>query len=288
MCGSCGTVSEKGSDFPEPGATARSQSVFVALSPQRRPEDAVAVGADVGDRPPASALAVAKLDRDAHLVARRVATPDADGRTVRGRPRTGTGRPCSTGFGRAFSSDARMEVETALVRARARPILQVEPRDERHARDATSGTATQPSSGRRDPSGPHAGRGGLLSQPNSVTQNWTGCAETTWWSRTPALQQRPASAAGRRARRRRDGSRDRTGRRTCTGGATRRRSGRRCDTSRADAMPFDRQSSERMKASGADRVPLLLLALRVAERVERRPRRRGSSSRLRGPKSRRR
>ena len=32
MCGSCGTVSEKASDLPEPGATARSQSCFVALS----------------------------------------------------------------------------------------------------------------------------------------------------------------------------------------------------------------------------------------------------------------
>ena len=32
MCGACGTVSEKASDLPEPGATARSQSFFDAFS----------------------------------------------------------------------------------------------------------------------------------------------------------------------------------------------------------------------------------------------------------------
>src|SRR3954451_14628887 len=31
-------------------------------------------------------------------------------------------------------------------------------------------------------------RGGFVFQPNSVTQNWTGFAETTWWSRIPALR----------------------------------------------------------------------------------------------------
>src|SRR5690242_5237699 len=30
-------------------------------------------------------------------------------------------------------------------------------------------------------------RGGFVSQPNSVTQNWTGCAETIWWVFTPAF-----------------------------------------------------------------------------------------------------
>src|SRR5947208_11336030 len=45
-----------------------------------RTEDAVAVRADVRDGPPASAPPVAKLNGDASLAARRVATPHADAR----------------------------------------------------------------------------------------------------------------------------------------------------------------------------------------------------------------
>jgi len=76
MCGACGTVSEKASELPEPGATARSQSFFDAFSlaspgrSRRRWRRTCATAASCRS-------SVAKLDRDAFLVARRVAAPDA-------------------------------------------------------------------------------------------------------------------------------------------------------------------------------------------------------------------
>ena len=52
-----------------------------------------------------------------------------------GRRRTGSGRRSAPASARAFSSDVGLEVQAALVRARARIVLEQEPRHERDARE---------------------------------------------------------------------------------------------------------------------------------------------------------
>ena len=123
MCGLRGTESEKTSDLPEPGATARSESCFVALNLSvalKIPLLFATTYATVR-----RGLAVAKLDRDALLVARRVQAPDAHRRAVQVRDeRELEGRQHR--LGPRARERRRMEVQAALVRAAARLILEVD------------------------------------------------------------------------------------------------------------------------------------------------------------------
>src|SRR3954453_7134016 len=185
MCGACGTVSENGSDVPEPGAIARSQSVFLAWArtfARKIPWLFAPMYATVRQLPllPCRSWTVT---RALLLVASRPQMLTVDP------PRyatNGNRKAVRSGFGRAFSSDEEWKWRPlwyglGLRRscrsnqgARDTPEIHIWCKDSAVQREAR-------------PIGAPWGRGGLLSQPNSVTQNLTGCAETTWWSRTPAL-----------------------------------------------------------------------------------------------------
>src|SRR4029079_5542407 len=97
--------------------------LLLGLQLQARPEDAVRVRPHARNGPPAPAGAVPALDRQDLLVARSVTTPDGDRLPLEvgdeGEAVSGPHGLCTS-----VGERVRMEVETALVGARALVVLE--------------------------------------------------------------------------------------------------------------------------------------------------------------------
>ena len=135
MFGSCGTRERERERVPRALGTRAKPVLLRRLQLQRRLEDPVRVRRDQRDGPPACALPVPELNRDGLLVARRIPAPHAHGLLLAEVGDEGEAEGGQARLGPRVRERGRMEVEAALVRARARVVLEQEPGHEGDARE---------------------------------------------------------------------------------------------------------------------------------------------------------
>ena len=259
-------VSEKASEFPEPRrslAASPSSSPSASASPGRSRSRSSATSATVRHLPllPWRSWIVT---RSLSLVASRPQMLTVLLSAEIGDEREPEGGHARLGPG--VLQRRRVEVEPALVRARARVVLEQEPRHERHAREPhLVQRLGRPASGKAERRRMLPRRIRVpaeLRHPELNRMRRDDVADRTPAFSTARIFGRSPSSTSSGA------SRARTAPRRCTDDATRRRSAPALLQVACGCEPFERQSSERMKASGADRVPLLLVVLGVPERIE--------------------